>query len=62
MKSLPVWVSGSMFLFGGLCPWSNVPSGGLCLGGGGAVSETPRNQKSGSTHLLLAQLVKKGKF
>ena len=26
MMSLPVWVPGPMFLLGGLCPWSHVPS------------------------------------
>ena len=30
MMSLPVWLPGPMFLFGGLCPWSHVSSGGLC--------------------------------
>ena len=43
MMSLPVLLPGPMFLLGGLCPWSHVPSmgvsvwgslsRGLCLGG-----------------------------
>ena len=28
MMSLPFWLSGSMFLPEGLCPWSHVPSRG----------------------------------
>ena len=28
MMSLPVWLPGSMFLLGGLCAWSHVPSQG----------------------------------
>ena len=28
MMSLPVWLPGPMFLLGGLCPWSHVPSRG----------------------------------
>ena len=35
MVSLPVWLSGPMFLLGGLCLWSHVPSsvqGSLCMG------------------------------
>ena len=40
MMSFPVWLPGPMFLLGGLCPWSHVPSrvgvsvqGILCPGG-----------------------------
>ena len=34
MISLPVRLPGPVFLLGGLCPWSNVPSRGVCLLGG----------------------------
>ena len=34
MMSLPVWLSGPMFLLRGLCPWSYVPSGGVYVEGG----------------------------
>ena len=33
MMSLPVWLTGLMFLLGGLFLWSHVLSGGLCQGG-----------------------------
>ena len=32
MMSLPVWLTGLMFLLGGLCLWSHVLSVGLCQG------------------------------
>ena len=42
MMSLPVWLPGPMFLLGGLCPWSHVPSLGVSVQGasvqGGSLS------------------------
>ena len=57
MISLPVWLPGPMFLLVSLCPWSHIPSGGICLLGGGGLpprggwaDPSPRTRKVGSTH------------
>ena len=53
MMSLPVWLPGPMLFLVDLCPWSHVPSGGICLQGvclQRAVGHTPGTRKVGSTH------------
>ena len=56
MMSRPVWLSGPMFLLGGLCLWSHVPPGagvflsrgallGGALSGGGLYQEDPPVQR-----------------
>ena len=55
MMSLPVWLSGPMFLLGGLCLWSHVLMGGSP----GEVSirvlsvqETPSNGEERAVRIL----------